>query len=122
METIRRRARGARNEDVEEEEADLSVRISRNKVLQQLMERNRQVISSRRLTFCGRSQRIRAPRLDERGPRATMSVRQKWRLYVSMLDPRFSNDFALQGENMLSHTASGIDNWGSGGSVGDRGG
>jgi hypothetical protein len=63
------------NEDDAEEEADLSVRISRNKVLQQLMEQNRQVISGRRLTFCGRSQRIRAARLDERRPRATMSAR-----------------------------------------------
>jgi hypothetical protein len=110
------------NEDDAEEEADLSVRISRNKVLQQLMEQNRQVISGRRLTFCGRSQRIRAARLDERRPRATMSARQKWRLYVSMLDPEFFDKCTLQGENLLSHTASGTESRNGGGSSGGGGG
>jgi hypothetical protein len=83
----------------EREHGDLGRLISQNDVLRNLADRNRAVIASRRLTFCGRAQRVRATRASGRDTsHSALSLRQRWRLYLSMLDPQFFAESTVQGE------------------------
>jgi hypothetical protein len=94
---------GAVRDQVEERghDKDLGRLIAQSRVLRNLAERNRAIIASRRLTFCGRAQRVRASRVSgsDTSP-STMSLRQRWRLYLSTLDPLFFAESTIQGEHL----------------------
>jgi hypothetical protein len=66
--------------------------IAENDVLRSLADQNRALIASRRLSFCGIEQRVRATRgaLERDTSQAMLlSLRQRWKLYISMLDSQF---------------------------------
>jgi hypothetical protein len=78
------------------EEEDLSQRIAGIQLLLELTERSLATTSGRRLFLCGTSHRVRASRpTSARAAGTALSVRQSWRIYVSMLDPQFFYESTL---------------------------
>jgi hypothetical protein len=69
-------------------DSTLEAKIVSCKKLLELKERHRALISNRRLSLCGNQQRVRASEMYARdGENSSISVSQRWRLYVSTLDP-----------------------------------
>jgi hypothetical protein len=61
-----------------------------------LTARHREIVSSFRLSLCGHAQRLRAVRPQGRDEdSAGISVRQRFRLYISMIYPLFFHDKTL---------------------------
>jgi hypothetical protein len=77
------------------------------------------------LSLCGTSQRVRASRpTSARAAGTALSVRQSWRIYVSMLDPQFFDESTLLdgGRTTAGARATGTDDVGLAASSGLGGG
>jgi hypothetical protein len=94
---------GVRDQVENRGQDDLGCLIAQSDVLRNLAEQNRAVIANRRLTFCGRAQRVRATMGSGRQTLpSALSVQQRWRLYLSMLDPHFFAESTIQGEHLAN--------------------
>jgi hypothetical protein len=85
----------------------LEAKIVGCKKLLELKERYRESISNRRLSLCGNSQRVRASEVRAGdGENSSLSVSQRWRLYVSTLDPEFFHETSIENEHLVGSSGS----------------
>jgi hypothetical protein len=79
--------------------SDLSGNSSSSQMLRRLTERSNALVASRRRTLCLTSQRVRAAKRSYSRADAAdevVPVKQRWRLYISTLDPLFFHESTLE--------------------------